>query len=281
MRIALVIGGTNTKCALFRDNRIARRTEVPTCAGKGKKFMLDNIIRIVSEVYSDKKIGKIGVGVPGPVDRKKGIVLNPPNVPWKNLPLKRILEKEFRTEVCLENDANCAALDVARNSEFKNFVLLTLGTGVGGAVVTDGKIYRGKGNAGEMGHVVIEKNGFRCHCGNRGCLEEYVSSRGFERLAKKYLGKRLGPKETEAMARKGNKKAIRVYREAGSYLGTGLASISNILDPDAIFLSGKISRSGSLLTRPARDEMKSRVIVRPPKILVAEEDAELYGAARL
>ena len=162
----------------------------------------------------------------------------------------------------------------------ENFVLLTLGTGVGGAIVIGGKLYIGMGNAGELGHVTIDKDGYACHCGNRGCLEEYVSSRGFERLTKRHFGKKMAPKELYELAVKGNKKAKKIYEEIGKYLGIGLATISNILNPEAIFFTGKISMSGLLLIGPAEKEMRKRILVKPPKLSIVK-NMELYGAASL
>lgn len=280
-KIALIVGGTNTKCALFEGNRIVKKIKSPTHVEKGKFFMIDNIIKMIENIKENKKISGIGMGVPGPIDRKRGVISNPPNIPWRNVPLKKIIQRKFRTKVAIENDAKCAALGVLARKKTKNFILFTLGTGVGGAIVTDGKLYTGMGNAGELGHVTIEKDGLKCNCGNMGCLEEYVAARGFERLAKKYFGKRLSPLELERMAKKGDKKAKRIYNEVGEYLGIGLANIGNAFNPETIYFTGKISRSGPLLLEPARKEMAKRIFVKPPKLKMAEEEAELYGAASL
>ncbi len=275
-KIAVVVGGTNTACALFKENKIVKKTERRTEVASEEK-LIEFIVKLIEEMKGDKKIKKIGVGIPGPIDQKRGVVLNPPNIPVRNFPLKRFLEKKFGVKVTIENDANCSALGIVKKRKVKDFVLLTLGTGVGGAIVVNGKLYRGMGNAGELGHITIEPNGYKCTCGNRGCLEEYVSARGFERLAKKYLGKKLSPREIMELALKGNKKAKKIYEEVGRYLGIGLATISNILNPGVIFLTGKISLSGPLLLRPAIKEMKRRVIVIPPRISVVK-NMELYGA---
>ncbi|HDI02619.1 MAG TPA: ROK family protein [Candidatus Aenigmarchaeota archaeon] len=275
-KIAVVVGGTNTACALFKENKIVKKTERRTEVASEEK-LIEFIVKLIEEMKGERKIKKIGIGIPGPLDWKKGIVLNPPNIPVRNFPLKRFLEKKFGVKVTIENDANCSALGIVKKKGVKDFVLLTLGTGVGGAIVVNGKLYRGMGNAGELGHITIEASGYKCTCGNRGCLEEYVSARGFERLAKKYLGKKLSPREIMELALKGNKKAKKIYEEVGRYLGIGLATISNILNPEIIFLTGKISLASSLLLRPAIKEMKKRVLVTPPKISVVK-NMELYGA---
>jgi len=281
MKVALVVGGTNTTCALFSGNKIIKKIERFTFPDKGTKFMITNILEMIEEFRGNRKISGIGLGVPGPVDKKRGVLLNSPNIPLKNYPLKKTIQKKFRTKVEIENDAKCAALGVLQIEKTKNFFLITLGTGLGGAVVIDRKLYTGIGSAGEFGHMTIEKSGFRCNCGNRGCLEVYVAARAFERLASKYFGKKLGPKELEKLAKKGNKRAKRIYNEVGEYLGIGLANIGNAFNPPVIYFTGKIIRAGPLLFRPAEREMRKRIIVKPPKLKIADEDAELYGAASL
>ncbi|UCG95359.1 MAG: ROK family protein [archaeon] len=279
-KIALVVGGTNTKCALFKGNRIVKKLERSTGARKGTKFMISNILDMISEVKGSSKISGIGLGSPGRVNSKTGVVVKYSKFKWKNLPLARIVQKKFKTKVIMENDANCAGLGALKNTKTKNFVLLTLGTGLGGAVVIEGELYKGMGSAGHFGHSTIEKNGFRCTCGNRGCLEEYVAARAFERLARKYFGKKLSPKEIERLAVR-NKKAKKIYNEIGRYLGIGLANIANAFNPEIIYFTGKIIRSGSLLLGPARDEMRKRIVVKPPKLKRAPEDSGLYGAVSL
>ena len=121
---------------------------------------------------------------------------------------------------------------------------------------------------------------FACELdGNKGCLEEYVAARAFKRLSRKYFGKTISPKELEKMAKR-NKKAKKIYNEVGKHLGIGLANIADAFNPEVIYLSGKISKAGSLLTKPAAEEMKKRIIVKPPKLKVVR-NAELYGAASL
>lgn len=280
-KIVLLVGGTNVRCALFSGNKIVRKLERPTRREKGSKFVINNILEMIEEVKGDRKIAGIGIGSPGRIDSKTGVVIKSSKFNWRNLPLAGIVRKKFRTKVFIENDANCAALGALKKTKTKNFVLITLGTGLGGAVVIDGKLYKGMGSAGHFGHSTIEKNGFKCTCGNKGCLEEYVAARAFERLASKYFGKKMNPKELEKLARKGNKKAKRIYREVGGWLGIGLANIGNAFNPEVIYFTGKISRSGMLLLGPARKEMRKRIVVNPPKLKIAGEDAELYGAASL
>lgn len=279
-KIAVVVGGTNVKCALFEGNRIALSLERPTHPEKGIKFMVKNILDMIRDVSGGRKIAGIGIGSPGIVDSERGIVVKSSKLKWKNLPLAKIIRREFRTKVALENDAKCAALGVLATEKENNFVLITLGTGLGGAVVIDGKLYKGMGNAGEFGHWTVEKNGVKCNCGNRGCLEEYACKRGFERLAMERFGRKLSPLELEKLAKR-DKKAKKIYQEAGEWLGIGLANVANAFNPKTIYLTGKISRSGSLLLGPARKEMEKRVYVKAPKLKVACEEAELYGAASL
>jgi len=279
-KIALIVGGTNTVCALFSNNRLIRKIERQTRSDKGRKFMIQNIVDMVNEVRGDRKIIGVGFGVPGLIDREKGVVKKA-KLPWINIPLKKILQKKLKTRIFFENDAKCAALGVLKTNKTKNFVLITLGTGLGGAIVIDGKLYTGMGNSAEFGHIIVKDNGPRCKCGKRGCLQQYVAAPGFHRLSKKYFSRKMSPLEIEKMARKGDKKAKRIYEEIGKCLGAGLAIISNTLNPDVIYFTGKISKSGSLLLGPARKEMKKRIFVSPPSLVVEKEDMELYGAASL
>lgn len=280
-KIAVVVGGTNVKCALFKDNRIILSLGRPTCPEKGKKFMIKNILGMISDVKGGRRIKGIGVGSPGIIDSERGIVVKCSKLEWKNLPLKKIIKDEFKTNVVIENDAKCAALGVLKKTKAKDFVLLTLGTGLGGAVIIRGKLYKGMGNAGEFGHWTMERGGIKCKCGNMGCLEEYACKRGFERLALKYFGRKLSPLDLEKLARKGDKMAKRIYQEAGEWLGIGLANIANAFNPETIYFTGKISRAGKLLLGPARNEMEKRCYVKTPKLKICDEDAELLGAASL
>ena len=185
----------------------------------------------------------------------------------------------------MENDANCFALAEAiigagKNSE--TVIGITLGSGIGGGIVIKKKIYRGAfGSAGEIGHMVIKSGGFKCSCGSSGCFEKYASEKFFKRKSK------LLPLELEKKAKKGDKKAKRIYLEFSQNLGIGLTNIINILDPDIIVIGGSIAKAGSLILNPAKKEVKKRVLSpqskKSVKIRVAKlgEFSGAIGAALL
>ena len=280
--IALDIGGTKIAAGLVEKNKIVRKIILPTKKNVNE-FLQE--IRYAIETLMPKNLEGVGLGVPGPVDVKKGILVSPPNLPFKNLKLKEYLKKHYKTKIVVENDANCAALGESIYWKCKNLVCLTLGTGLGSGVVINGKLYNGQGYAAEIGHMVINFNGPKCHCGNYGCLEEYVSSRALLRIAKKYFGK-ITMDEFIKRFDKGQKKAIMCIEELGRYLGIGLANIANIFNPEIIVLSGGISKFGKPLVNAAIKEMKARafkVMQKNLRIVISKlrEDATLIGLANL
>ncbi len=280
--IALDIGGTKIAAAIVKNNKVVKKIILPTKKNVNE-FLQE--IRYAIEILIPKNLEGIGLGVPGPVDVKKGILVSPPNLPFKNLKLKEHLKKHYKTKIVVENDANCAAFGESIYWKCKNLVCLTLGTGLGSGVVIDGKLYSGEGYAAEIGHMVINFNGPKCHCGNYGCLEEYVSTRALLRIAKKRYRK-ISIKEFIKRYDKGEKKAIACIEELGYYLGIGLANIVNIFNPEIIVLSGGISKFGKPLVNAAIKEMKARafkVMQKNLRVVISKlrEDAALIGLANL
>jgi len=258
---------------------------------KDLNAVIIQIKNLVKDVSSGYEILGVGIGCPGPLDSEKGVIKFAPNLGWRNIHLKKIVQSQLKKKIEIENDAKCFALGEIWKGEgmgIKNFVLLTLGTGVGGAIVINGKLYKGCGSAGEIGHMVIDVNGPKCSCGRRGCLEEFVSERGIVRLAKKKLKekgikipKKISPEKIEISAKKGCPVAKEVWAETANNLKIGLANIINIFDPEKIILSGGISKSNFLFenlrnsTEPAF--FKNVKIVRSR----LQEDAGILGAASL
>lgn len=290
-RIGVDAGGTKISAGLVAGNRMIKKIKIPTEQGRGRNQVIKNILKaisIVSQGIKKKEIEMIGIGLAGPVDSRNGILKVAPNIKGlQNLPIKKIIEKTLDIKTIVENDAKCVALAESRQFRCKNLIALTLGTGVGGGIIIDGKIYHGSGYAGELGHIVIDYKGYKCTCGNNGCLEEYCSGRGVERLAKKYFGKAIHPLEVQRRAEKGNKKAIRVYNEFGAYLGIGLADYVNIFNPEIIVIGGGIGRAWRLFLPSAIKEMKKRafevssssVKVVPSKLEV--DEAGILGVSLL
>ncbi len=279
-KIAVVVGGTNTNLALFRNSTISKRKYMKTRAEEGIDVFIQRLISNINEIIKNKTISGIGLGVPGFIDTKKGI-LKKSILSSSPIFFKKILKKELETNVFLENDAKCAALGLLEKEKIKNFVLLTIGTGIGGGIVINGELMKGRGNSGEFGHMTVKTNGVKCTCGNNGCLQQYAAKPAFRRLSKKYFKKIITPEKLYKMAKEGNKKANLIYDEVGKWLGVGMANISNCFDPEFIFLTGKITKSGNLLINPAKEEMKKRVFVDPSKVKILKKNYELFGAASL
>ena len=296
MHIGLDIGGYKINGVLTRGNKIIRKRFAPIKSISDKKAIIAQIfdcIEYLIKGINSKEIKGIGIGVPGPVDFKKQKILNPPNVPaLRNLFLGKVVEKKFpargwsasggKIKTKIENDANCLGLAEALLGAGKNKKIvagLTLGTGVGGFVVVDKKIFRGKSpRATEFGHKIkIIKNGRKCNCGHRGCLEAYVSARGIVKTAREKGLLVKNPKQITEMAERGNKKAKEVFVETGKYLGIAFKNIIRNFKPEIIIIGGGISGAGKFIFRPVRK------IVKDTKIVKAElgENAGAIGAALL
>ena len=293
--IGVDLGGTKINTVLMNEKAgIIRKIKLPTQAKRGKKFVIKKIlesIKFVSYHLNKKSIFGVGIGVPGTLNKERTKILRLPNLQgWKNINLKRILEKKTGLKVIMENDSNCMALAEflfghGKRKKINSLVCITLGTGLGGGIIINGKIYNGKGNAAEFGHMTIESfdKGIKCNCGNKGCLEEYVSVRGIQRIAGNLRIKEKNIIRIQEMARKGNKKAMQVYEITGKYLGIGLSNIVKILHPEIIVIGGGISKSGSLLLKPAIREMKKRIFFKPGKVktIKLKDNSGAIGAASL
>ena len=234
MSLGIDVGGTFVK---FTDGNRNWKERTPEST--------EELLSLISETVIREKARRAGIAVAGLVDVKKGIVTDSPNLKFlKGLPLKEEIEKRTGVPVFIVNDATAAAygeysLGVGRGSSL--FICLTLGTGLGGGAVINGKPLLGaSGSAMEVGHMVVEKGGWLCHCGRRGCLEAYVSSYGLERFYHMETGESLSSFEVIERAKKGEKPAVRALSEMASYLSLGLMNLLHLFNPDVIALSGGI-----------------------------------------
>ena len=262
VRIGIDIGGTDTKIGLVDvHNKLLDSVCIPTKAERPA----DEVIRTVAEtalsildkngIAMEQCVG-VGIGVPGTVDRKKGIVRYSNNIRWEDVPLVKEMSTYLPIPVEIANDADCAALGetiAGAGKECSDVVMITLGTGVGGGVVLDGEIYEGRGIGGsELGHMVIVENGEHCTCGRRGCLEAYASATALKREAKRASKKELIPSEIFALAKQGDpamKEVVEIYIRR---LGLGIVNIVNIFRPQLVLLGGGISGQGESLLVPLR-----------------------------
>ncbi len=293
--IAIDLGGTNLKIALLDAKyRIRDRRFLNTRRFGEKEGLIRGMAEAINDLLgcnrlSKKKIRGLGVGLPGPVDNRRGIVHFLPNIAgWKEVRLKQILEKKLGLAVFLDNDANLMSLaeyklGAAQGSRYA--VCLTLGTGVGAGIIIEGKIYRGADNASaEVGHIPINENGPRCKCGGRACLESYIGNRSIEKLARRLFGRNISLEELGARAKAGNKKALAIWSSLAHRLGVALVGVVNLLNPDCIVIGGGVAGAGKILFERVRkvvEKQAMRIQGRRVKILQARlgSDAGLIGAA--
>ena len=278
--IGVDLGGTNIKTALVSSNgKILKKYEIPTGTEKGTKAVISNIITTIKKVRSGKIIG-IGIGSPGPMDYKKGTITNPVNLPFRNVQLRNIIQNKFKIKTFLDNDANCFTLAEAvfgSGKKYNNVVGITLGTGLGGGIVINKKIYHGRNNAAELGHMTIKFDGLKAKSGNDGGIEEYAAARGIKRI---FGGS--NPYLIYKLALQGNKKAIRTFEEMGHYLGINLTNIIYALDPDIIVIGGKISNSWKFFFKSMNKTIKKRYFSKPCPIVKSKlKDAGILGAGGL
>jgi glucokinase len=269
--VGVDIGGTEIKAALVKGKQVIKRFSVDTEAGKGSKVVFSNIVKAIKGVWSKDTKG-IGVGCAGFVDSSRGVVLDSPNLPFRNFNLKKKINAVFRVRVAVENDANCFALAAAKGR--KNVIGLTLGTGIGSGIIINGMIYNGRRIAGEIGHLVINFKGPKCACGGRGCIESYIGGNSI----KKRYGKSL--EEFYQLALRGNKRGLQVFKEYGKYLGIGCINIMNSFDPEIIVVGGKASKAWRFFSKEMNKEIKT-AIAKCPIVKSNLADAGIMGSVLL
>lgn len=290
------IGGTNIKVGVVKNRKIIRRAQYRTDAGRSREHSIRNILNAVG-TFADG-VDAVGIGCAGIIDSEQGIVRFSPNFTgWVDVDLARRVADRFGKPVRLINDVNAILLGeyiagAARGC--RNVFLFTLGTGVGGAAICEGKLLFGAhGFAGEFGHTTVKFDGAQCRCGNRGCLEQYAGARSIVRLARRLMrrkksrlsrGRVITPEVISDMARNGDPVACEVYARVGRIVGIGLGNIINLFDPELIIVAGGVASAGPILYRPMRETVKMRLLggrYRRIRIRSASlgRDAGILGAA--
>ena len=295
---AVDLGGTHLRTAAIDESgNIHHRTKVSTPEASSPDQIVKAIVDAARMCESEFGVATTCVAVPGTVNVEAGEVLSIPNVPaLKGFQLGEALQSELNHRIIIENDANAAALGelwkgAARGS--RSMVCITLGTGVGGGVVLDGKLWRGAdSSAGEIGHTSVEPHGgVICGCGGEGCLEVYASATALVRMLKETNSTLRSAEDFSAeniyvAAKEGDEVALSVFRKMGEYLGIGLAILVNILNPETIVIGGGVSNAWKLFGEGAIEEMRTRAFPLPGsrvKVKPAEcgDNAGLLGAAYL
>src|SRR4030081_151684 len=231
MLAGIDLGGTQVRVALARsDGKLITSVKTRTPLLKTPQGLVDWAAAEIERLRGNQKVTSIAIGAPGPIDIKRGILVNPPNLPWRNVPLAAMLTRATGAKVHLANDADMAGLgEVHRGGGrgTRNMVYITWSTGVGGGLIIDGKLHRGAhGTAGEIGHMSIDPNGPLDNCGQRGCLEAFIGGAN--------LARETGHTAAElfAAAAVGNAHARMVVEAAARYMGTALISLTNAIDPE-------------------------------------------------
>ena len=280
LRIGVDVGGTNIKAAMIdKTGSIVYSDTVPTHAEMGYEYTIQNIITVIKNIMKESKADKetiegIGFGFPGQIDCDNGIVRLAPNIPgWVNIPIADIVSKEFGIPVKVDNDVRCAALaelNFGAGRGAQNMICITVGTGIGSGLIINGKLVRGASNAaGELGHIKLQMEGGPiCGCGGTGCLEAFASGPAIAAMAEDYIkgGKAAKFKElanpditpyiVSEAAKQGDVIAKKIFEIIGTYIGTGLASVVNLLNPEKIVIGGGVADAGDLLFNPIKAALK-------------------------
>ena len=285
--VGVDLGGTNIVVGAMSDDGTlyATRSE-PTRSEEGADRVIARMAEMVEQAIvatmretdaPRSAFRGVGIGAPGPLDRERGVVLVAPNLKWNNVPLRDQMASLTQLPAAIDNDANCATygewwIGAARGG--RNVVGLTIGTGIGGGLILDGKLYHGSSDmAGELGHVTIDQTGRRCGCGNYGCLEAYASGPAIAERAREALSldvismlpdlvdgdlSRITAQTVYDAAARGDDIAREVVRDTARFLGTGIANFLNIFNPDVVVIAGGVTQAGEALFEPLRAEVRRR-----------------------
>ena len=308
MYIGIDVGGTNLKAGLVDQSGTILAVERTPLDFRGPESFADTLASLAKAVMASggaaaQDVEYVGIGIPGAV--AGGDILYTANIPMKNVPLEKLFRQHLDLPVLLGNDADCAAVGewscgVGRGT--KHFIVITLGTGVGGGMILNGKLYSGCGAGGEVGHIVIKQDGVPCNCGRRGCWEAYASATGLIRETKEAMEQHpesalhavaaanggVEGRTAFQAAEQGDETALAVCRAYAEYLAAGLTNLVNILHPEAVALGGGVAAAPEhLLLEPVREivarECYARHVDQVPRIIRAElgNDAGIIGAAML
>lgn len=286
--VGVDVGGTNIVVGVMPEDgsrELAMRSQ-PTRAELGAEMVVDRIVEMVEDAITVARaetgarredfVG-VGIGAPGPLDRERGMVLVAPNLGWRDLPLRDLVQERVGLPATLDNDANCATLGEWWTGAAKgghNVIGLTIGTGIGGGIIFNGRLYHGSSDvAGEIGHTTIDSTGRRCKCGNYGCLEAYASGTAIAERAREALevgeasilpdmvqGRldRITAHMVYEASERDDPLAREIVRETARFLGAGVANLLNTFNPDVVVIAGGVTQAGDALFEPLRVEVRRR-----------------------
>ena len=262
--IGVDVGGTKILAGLVaRDGTVVGHREYPTPI-ENEDALLDGLEAAVRE-FLDESVAAVGFGIPSQIDQRHGIALGSVNIPLRGVPFRQTMADRLGLPIGIDNDANAAAIaewKAGAGRGTTDMIMLTLGTGVGGGLILGGKPYRGWFGAGaEIGHMVIVHDGLPCRCGGRGHLESYASGKAADELAAEAFGPAADAHRLARLAREGDPLAMRILTGIGEHLGSGIASLVNIFNPELIVVGGGFAAAGDFLFEPAQAVADREVLV--------------------
>jgi len=306
--IGVDIGGTNTKGGLVsRDGSIVADKTIPTGAFKPADYTLGQVVALIEALIRAADglglVTGVGIGAAGQVDFDEGMYVEGPNVPnWKSIRVASEIEKIIKKPVVLDNDAHLAALGeytYGAGRGVSNMLMVTIGTGVGGGLILNGQLYRGKRHsAGEFGHTTIRHDGPVCACGRRGCVEAYIGTQAILRRVREKMvldpssvlhripADAMEPRHVGEAAEQGDAAARKVMQETGAFLGIGLANVANLLNIERAVVGGGVGNAGEWILQAARERIATDALKVPRETLqvvsaMLGNRAGWIGAARL
>jgi glucokinase len=306
--IGVDVGGTLLRAARFAPGfALVERVEQSTDPSLGTDAVLDRLVETIRQVLpeSPEELEGIGLVLPGPLDPESGVVIAPPNLPFRDVPVARILQDALGRAVYIGKDTDLAGLaehTFGAGKGVQSMIYMTIGTGIGGGLILNGRLHTGRGQGGEIGHMVVDPDGPLCGCGSPGHLEALASGTAIARTARAMVeaGERsliaelvdgntsqITARVVGEAARRGDALALTIVTQAGRYIGMGIASLMAALNPDLFVLGGGVTRLGRLLFDPIHEAVREyamhpRFYENTP-IVPAQlgEDVGLFGAATL
>ena len=304
--IGIDLGGTNIKGALLDfDGHTLEKIRISTDGEKGVSVVIERILTVIGDLIkwssvSKEAIAGIGIGVPGQIDYQEGKIIFAPNLGWHNIYIRDLIAKATGLPVYLDNDGNVAALGEMWSGAGKGYsdiIAVTIGTGIGGGIIINSRIHRGvSGSAGEIGHMIMQKDGPLCNCGKKGCLESLTAAPAILRMAKHAMASglytalkdyiNLEAKDVFIAAESGDEIAQDIISQSAEYLGLAIANLMNILNPEIVIIGGGVARAGDILLKPIREKAMANsleVAAKAVKIVPAHlgNDAGCIGAGAL
>lgn len=290
MNIGVDLGGTNIRVAVIDEQGIIKEEFGSlTDVSNGPQAAIEKMITMIQSLQEKHPIQSVGIGAPGPLDAKRGIIIEPPNLPgWQNVELTKMIKSVIRIPVFLENDANAAALAealIGAGQDAESVFYITVSTGIGGGFVYNGKLISGaQGNCGEIGNMIVDPNAIGAPGLNNGALEALASGTAIGKKGASIFGPGHGTKEVFRLAQEGNQEANAIVDEALDYLAIGIANIIHTLNPEIIVLGGGVMKSKNLMFNPLKEKLLPLLYpsLRPHlklKLASLDQKAGVVGAA--